>query len=200
MKTMMLMTLATAATLLNTAGALAKTWIVDGNLYEPEQQIRVGLGNGTLNKAQAAQFRQAETKLCLQENTMRLKNSGNLTKADEKELSDKLAKLIDRISEIEGLKADNTGRNFGDTRIGAKTPQMQTDNKNDVFVIGAIRRTLMHDKELSLNAKNVKVICSRGVVVLRGAVDSYSEKATAGEDARQINGVTDVENELSATK
>jgi hyperosmotically inducible periplasmic protein len=56
----------------------------------------------------------------------------------------------------------------------------------------------MAEKGLSMDAQNVKILYSkRGLVVLRGPVDSAEEKAKVGELAKCCTGVTSIKNELT---
>jgi hyperosmotically inducible protein len=52
------------------------------------------------------------------------------------------------------------------------------------------------DKSLSTNAHNVKIITSNGVVTLRGPVKTAAEKKAIEDKAKQVAGVTKVENLL----
>jgi osmotically-inducible protein OsmY len=52
------------------------------------------------------------------------------------------------------------------------------------------------DKSLSTNAHNLKIITSNGTVTLRGPVKSTEEKAAVETKAKQVAGVTGVDNQL----
>ena len=54
----------------------------------------------------------------------------------------------------------------------------------------------MDDKALSVNAHNVKIMTSSGVVTLRGPVKSDAEKQSIESKAKQVAGVTSVNNLL----
>jgi osmotically-inducible protein OsmY len=55
----------------------------------------------------------------------------------------------------------------------------------------------VREKHLSIDAKNVKVLFSDGVVTLRGPVDSEEERAKVADLARGCSGVSAVQNELT---
>ena len=92
--------------------------------------------------------------------------------------------------------ADNSGKNVRDRKDGAPTSGDQSNAKSDVAITQQIRKAVMADKSLSMNAHNVKIITADGVVTLRGPVKSAAEKATIGAKAQQAAGVTRVDNQL----
>lgn len=92
--------------------------------------------------------------------------------------------------------ADNTARNERDSNEAAKTPLDQGENASDLEVTASIRKAIVADDSLSSNAHNVKIITSAGLVTLRGPVKSAQEKTTVEMKAKQVAGVTRVENLL----
>ena len=70
---------------------------------------------------------------------------------------------------------DNSGRNVRD-RSGTLTPSDQASNKSDVEVTREIRKEIVSQKDLSVNAQNAKIITAGGHVTLRGPVNSEDEK------------------------
>jgi len=95
--------------------------------------------------------------------------------------------------------ADNTARN-ADTSVLAETPTSQSESKADIDTTAAIRKAVVDDKALSVNAHNVKIMTSNGVVTLRGPVKSEDEKKSIEAKAKQVAGVTRVENLLEVEK
>jgi osmotically-inducible protein OsmY len=95
--------------------------------------------------------------------------------------------------------ADNTARNADQSTL-AQTATGQSETKADVEITAAIRKAIVDDKALSVNAHNVKVITSGGVVTLRGPVKSEEEKKTIEAKAKQVAGVTRVDNLLEVEK
>lgn len=89
--------------------------------------------------------------------------------------------------------ADNTERNRNDTDA---TPLNQGQSESDVRITADIRRAIMEDSAMSMNAQNCKVITLNGVVTLRGPVASQSEKDAIGAKAQAVAGVTRVDNQL----
>ena len=64
----------------------------------------------------------------------------------------------------------------------------------------AIRKAIVDDRSLSVNAHNVKVMTTNGVVTLRGPVKSEEEKRVVEAKARQVAGVAQVNNLLEVEK
>lgn len=91
---------------------------------------------------------------------------------------------------------DNTARNVRDRDSNAITPLNQGENEMDRKITQEIRKSIMADKELSTNAKNVKVVSMNGVVTLRGVVNSDEEKVSIGQKASSVSGTKQVENLL----
>jgi hyperosmotically inducible protein len=94
---------------------------------------------------------------------------------------------------------DNTGRNERDRSVTAVTPMDQSNDPKDVALTQQIRKVVVADDALSMNAHNVKIISANGVVTLRGPVDSSAEKAKIEAAAAKAAGATNVRNELEVT-
>jgi hyperosmotically inducible protein len=91
-------------------------------------------------------------------------------------------------------KADNTAQNQGAADKNAVTAEKQGNKKNDVKQLAAVRKAIEADKDLSMDAKNIKVLYSKGCVTLKGPVDSDTEKSRVEEIAKSCAGVTSVTN------
>ncbi|CAN5504902.1 hypothetical protein BH10CYA1_BH10CYA1_40040 [soil metagenome] len=94
-------------------------------------------------------------------------------------------------------KADNTAQNRGATERNAVTAEKQKSDKDQITVLSEIRRYIVGDPGLSMDAKNVKILYSKGLVTLRGPVDSVDEKATVERLTKQCNAVGHVKNLLT---
>jgi osmotically-inducible protein OsmY len=92
-------------------------------------------------------------------------------------------------------RPDNTGVNERD-RGATLTPPDQQENANDLGLTQRVRQAIVADDSLSTAAHNVKIITVDGVVTLRGPVTTPEEKSTIELMARQIAGVTSVDNQL----
>lgn len=68
----------------------------------------------------------------------------------------------------EKAKPDNAAINERDRSGETKTSGDQSNSSADLKTTQAIRQALMKDGELSMTAKNIKVITSNGHVTLRG--------------------------------
>ena len=99
-------------------------------------------------------------------------------------------------SDAHKADADNTDRNDRDRDGNTLTPMDQGESEADVSITREIRKALVADDALSMNAQNVKVITREGVVTLRGPVESAEEKARVGALASKAPGVRDVENHI----
>lgn len=101
-----------------------------------------------------------------------------------------------RTTETANAAPDNTEANKVDRDMTTKTPIDQSNSKADIDITAAIRRAIMEDKSMSLNAQNCKIITEAGVTTLRGPVNSQSEKDAIEAKAKAVAGVTRVDNQL----
>ena len=92
--------------------------------------------------------------------------------------------------------ADNTARNSRDRDGTTQTSGDQAENETDRKISANVRESVVADNSLSMNAHNVKIITSGGIVTLRGPVKSTEEKAAIESKAKQVAGVTRVDNLL----
>lgn len=90
---------------------------------------------------------------------------------------------------------DNSGRNVRDQGDTTLTPEDQSTAAADVEITRKIRRAIMKDDAMSLQARNVKIITQRGVVTLRGPVKSPGEKTTI-ESLAKSAGAVRIDNQL----
>jgi hyperosmotically inducible periplasmic protein len=91
---------------------------------------------------------------------------------------------------------DNTARNVRDRSNSALTPLDQGNGKADMATTAQIRKGIIADKSMSVNAKNVKIITNQGQVTLRGPVNTAEEKRLIGDIAINIARVENVDNQL----
>ena len=94
------------------------------------------------------------------------------------------------------VDADNTARNSRDREGATQTSWDQAENETDRQISATVRQAVVGDSSLSTNAHNVKIITSGGTVTLRGPVKSSEEKAAIESKAKQVAGVTRVDNLL----
>jgi len=92
--------------------------------------------------------------------------------------------------------ADNTRMNKADQKNTQPTAQNQSNEKADRELAAAVRKAIVSDKSLSTNAHNVKVIAKDGTVTLRGPVRSDDEKTKVSQLTRQVEGVSNVDDQL----
>lgn len=92
--------------------------------------------------------------------------------------------------------ADNTARNRRDRDGSTLTPLDQGNSQADTDTTAQIRRGILAGKDMSVNAKNVKIITNNGQVTLRGPVKSEEEKRLIGEIANRVARSENVDNQL----
>src|ERR1019366_4069095 len=80
---------------------------------------------------------------------------------------------------------DNTARNVRDRNNPTLTPLDQGNSQADRDTTAQIRKEIVAGKNMSVNAKNVKIITVDGRVTLRGPVKTAEEKRLIGEIADQ---------------
>lgn len=85
--------------------------------------------------------------------------------------------------------SDNTGVNARDRQgSGAVTPIDQGNSPADLEMTQKLRKDLVADDTLSVDAKNVKIITNDGVITLRGPVKNATERATIEAKVRRLAG------------
>jgi osmotically-inducible protein OsmY len=93
------------------------------------------------------------------------------------------------------VPADNTEHNKRDQATDALTPFDQGENRPDLDLTRRIRHAVVSNAQLSMNAKNVKIITVNGKVTLRGPVATQQEKQTIEDIAKRV-GATEVDDQL----
>ena len=91
---------------------------------------------------------------------------------------------------------DNTAVNKRDADSNAITPIDQKENQADVNLTAKIRRQVLEVKDLSVDARNAKIITADGKVTLRGPVSSSEERETLARIALEVAGEGNVDNQL----
>jgi hyperosmotically inducible periplasmic protein len=93
-------------------------------------------------------------------------------------------------------KPDNTAINERDRPRETQTSGDQSNSSADLKITQAIRQALMKDSELSMTAKNIKIITDNGQVTLRGPVKNAQEKAKIDQLARSAAGGAKIDDQL----
>ena len=83
--------------------------------------------------------------------------------------------------------ADNTARNAR-SHEAMPTADQAVSTKSDLDVTQKIRKAVIDDGSLSLNAHNCKIIVNDGVVTLVGPVSSIAERDRVEKIARAVVG------------
>lgn len=92
------------------------------------------------------------------------------------------------------VNADNTKNNVVDAKAKVVNPLDQGNSKADMQCTKDLRKSIMKQKGLSFNAKNVKVITKDNALTLRGVVDSEQEKEVIDSLAKQACGARSLSN------
>jgi hyperosmotically inducible protein len=92
--------------------------------------------------------------------------------------------------------ANNTARNVRDRDDRSLTPLNQGTSEADINTTAQIRKEIIATKDMSVDARNVKIITIDGHVTLRGPVSTAEEKSVIGEIATRIAGAGNVDNKL----
>jgi hyperosmotically inducible protein len=92
------------------------------------------------------------------------------------------------ISVLADPAPDNTKINVRDRDGVEPTAQNASNRKSDVKRSAKLRREILRQKGLSVNAQNVKLIDEGGCVVLRGPVDNLREREVITNLAKQCYG------------
>lgn len=77
-----------------------------------------------------------------------------------------------------------------------KTPMDQGSSKDDLEITTQIRKAIIAQKGMSVNAQNVKIITTNGRVTLRGPVNTADEKRIIEEFAIKATRKGSVDNQL----
>ena len=93
-------------------------------------------------------------------------------------------------------KPDNTAINQRDRSGETETSGDQSNGSADLKITQAIRQALVKDSELSMTAKNVKIITNNGQVTLRGPVKNEQEKARIDQLAKSAAGKPKIDDQL----
>ena len=83
----------------------------------------------------------------------------------------------------ETTQPDNTVRNVREREDLSLTPPEQVNHQADAGTTAQIRKEISAEKNMSVNARNVRIITIDGRVTLRGPVDTDEEKRVIGEIA-----------------
>jgi hyperosmotically inducible protein len=76
-------------------------------------------------------------------------------------------------------------------------PMDQKEDQADITVTATIRRAIMADGAMSVDAQNVVIVTRDGVATLRGQVDSEAERAAIVQKATDTAGVVRVDDQMT---
>ena len=96
--------------------------------------------------------------------------------------------------------ADNTKQNAAENNPAAPTPLDQSESEADVAISANIRKAIVADDSLSVNAHNVKIITQDGMVTLKGPVRSEKDKQVVEAKAKEVVGEDKVTSKLEVKR
>ena len=91
---------------------------------------------------------------------------------------------------------DNTATNERDRSGETQTSGDQSNSSADLKITQAIRQALMKDSELSVTAKNIKIITADGQVTLPGTAKNAQEKAKIDQLAKSAAKAAKIDDQL----
>jgi len=91
---------------------------------------------------------------------------------------------------------ENTEVNARDKANTTLTPEDQKETKKDIRITAHIRKVVVNNKSLSMDAHNAKIITRNGVVTLRGPVESAAESMKVEKITKHTRGVVRIDNQL----
>jgi len=97
-----------------------------------------------------------------------------------------------------GPNADNSATNRKDG-TDALTPLNQGSSEEDVKETTAVRKAVIADASLSINAHNIKIITQNGRLTLRGTVDTAAERERVNQLVKDAIGAKPYEDQLNIT-
>jgi osmotically-inducible protein OsmY len=100
------------------------------------------------------------------------------------------------INLAENSLVENTHQNERDKGNTTLTPEDQLESKADINITAHIRKAVYKNKDLSVNAQNIKIITRNGLVTLRGPVETEAEKMKVQQVVQHTQGVVQVDNQL----
>ena len=100
----------------------------------------------------------------------------------------------------EKTQADNTAINQRDRSGETETSGDQSNSSSDLKITQAIRQAIVKDGELSMTAKNVKIITDNGQVTLRGPVKNVQEKTKVNQLAKSAAGGAHIVDQLDVNE
>jgi sporulation protein YlmC with PRC-barrel domain len=101
---------------------------------------------------------------------------------NDKEVTEKLRGYRDSVGG-DVTAPDNSAQNEKEMKKDAANPMDQGNSERDIKITKDIRSAIM-DKDLSFDAKNVKIITNEGRVILKGVVKNHEEHLAVLEIAK----------------
>jgi hyperosmotically inducible protein len=115
-----------------------------------------------------------------------------------KEMSTKVVRLV-AVAACLAAAAPGPANAAAQSQDAAAGAAQQSNQSSDLTITRNIRRALVKDKSLSVEAHNVTIITKDGKVTLKGRVESAAEKQTVESAANNVAGVGNVDDQLTTS-
>jgi sporulation protein YlmC with PRC-barrel domain len=96
----------------------------------------------------------------------------------------------------ENAAPDNTAQNVRDRNENSLTPLRQGTSQSDMEITRQIRKAIVAASNLSIDARNIKIITMNGHVTLRGPVKNIDEKRRIADLAASVTPAANIDNQL----
>lgn len=118
-----------------------------------------------------------------------------------REVSTKVGRLVAVVAVVALLAAAAPGpaSAAAQSQNAVAGAAQQSNQSSDLTITRNIRRALVKDKSLSIEAHNVAIITKDGKVTLKGRVESVGEKQTVEAAANNVAGVGNVDDQLTTS-
>jgi len=107
-----------------------------------------------------------------------------------------MAESVEKFEKSQAKAPNNTSKNKRDKTLGKPTAQDQSNTKSDTNITIALRKAILAQKGMSVDAQNVKIITENGILYLRGPVANANEKDLIGNLAKTSCGARAITNQL----
>ncbi len=106
------------------------------------------------------------------------------------------AESVEKFGQSQAKAPNNTAKNKRDKALSKPTAQDQSNTKSDTNITIALRKAILSQKGMSIDAQNVKIITENGILYLRGPVATANEKDLIGNLAKTSCGARAITNQL----
>jgi hyperosmotically inducible protein len=116
-----------------------------------------------------------------------------------REMSTKVVRLVAVVALLAAAAPGPASAAAAQSQNAVAGAAQQSNQSSDLTITRNIRRALVKDKSLSVEAHNVTIITKDGKVTLKGRVGSAGEKQTVESAANNVAGVGNVDDQLTTS-